>query len=395
MDPVRNPYSPGAGTRPPALVGRDKQLQDLDVTLQRLLRGRDGRGQLLSGLRGVGKTVLLNEFERIADKRGFFHHHIEVEEDGRLPSRIASALRMVLLQMDARRRIGARSLRSLGVLKAFSLKLPDGPEFGVDIEAISGPADTGDLAQDLAGLFVEVGSVARDHDCGVLLTIDELHYVPRKVLAALVLGLHRANQLSLPVTIAGAGLPSLATLTGEAKSYSERMFTFPQVGSLSDVDARRALEDPAADEGVIWDPRALDRVLALTEGYPYFIQEFGKQAWDVAEGSTTITASDAERSVPLAMAELDSGFFQVRTGRLTDKERTYLRAMAELGAGPMRSADVAKLLGKNTTGVGPVRDRLLKRALCFSPRWGELGFTVPMFDQFMKRWMPWSPPPRR
>lgn len=395
MDPVRNPYSPGAGTRPPALVGRDKQLQDLDVTLQRLLRGRDGRGQLLSGLRGVGKTVLLNEFERIADQRGFFHHHIEVDEDGRLPGRIASALRMVLLQMDARRRIGARALRSLGVLKAFSVKLPDGPEFGVDIEAISGPADTGDLAQDLAGLFVEVGSVARDHDCGVLLTIDELHYVPRKVLAALVLGLHRANQLALPVTIAGAGLPSLATLTGEAKSYSERMFTFPQVGSLSDADARRALTDPAAEEGVIWDSRALDRVLALTEGYPYFIQEFGKQAWDVADGPNTITASDAERSVPLAMAELDSGFFQVRTGRLTDKERTYLRAMAELGPGPMRSADVAKLLGKNTTAVGPVRDRLLKRALCFSPRWGELGFTVPMFDQFMKRWMPWSPPSRR
>jgi hypothetical protein len=395
MDPVRNPYSPGAGTRPPALVGRDKQLQDLDVTLQRLLRGRDGRGQLLSGLRGVGKTVLLNEFERIADQRGFFHHHIEVEEDGRLPGRIASALRMVLLQMDARRRIGARALRSLGVLKAFSVKLPDGPEFGVDIEAISGPADTGDLAQDLAGLFVEVGSVARDHDCGVLLTIDELHYVPRKVLAALVLGLHRANQLALPVTIAGAGLPSLATLTGEAKSYSERMFTFPQVGSLSDADARRALTDPAAEEGVIWDSRALDRVLALTEGYPYFIQEFGKQAWDVADGPNTITASDAERSVPLAMAELDSGFFQVRTGRLTDKERTYLRAMAELGPGPMRSADVANLLGKNTTAVGPVRDRLLKRALCFSPRWGELGFTVPMFDQFMKRWMPWSPPSRR
>jgi len=395
MDPVRNPYSPGAGTRPPALVGRDKQLNDLDVALQRLLLGRDGRGQLLSGLRGVGKTVLLNEFERIADRRGFFHHHIEVEEDGRLPGRIASALRMVLLQMDARRRIGARAHEALGVLKAFSVKLPDGPEFGIDIEAISGPADTGDLAQDLAGLFVEVGHVAREHGCGVLLTIDELHYVPRKVLAALVLGLHRANQLALPVIIAGAGLPSHPTLTGEARSYAERMFTFPEVGSLSDADARRALEDPAAEEGVMWDRRALGRVLALSEGYPYFIQEFGKQSWDVAEGSTAITASDAERAVPLAMAELDSGFFQVRTGRLTDNERTYLRAMAELGPGPMRSADVAKLLGKNTTAVGPVRDRLLKRALCYSPRWGELGFTVPMFDQFMKRWMPWSPPVRR
>jgi len=338
----------------------------------------------------VGKTVLLNEFERTADQRGFFHHHIEVEEDGRLPGRIASALRMVLLQMDARRRIGARARQALGVVKAFSVTLPDGPEFGIDIEAISGPADTGDLAEDLAGLFVEVGRVAHEHECGVLITIDELHYVPRKVLAALVLGLHRANQLALPVIIAGAGLPSLPTLTGEAKSYAERMFTFPEVGSLSDADARRALEDPAAEEGVTWDAGALDRVLALAAGYPYFIQEFGKQSWDVAEGSTAITTSDAERAVPLAMAELDSGFFQVRTGRLTDNERMYLRAMAELGPGPMRSADVAKLLGKNTTAVGAIRDRLLKRALCYSPRWGELGFTVPMFDQFMQRWMPWS-----
>ena len=396
MDPVSNPYSPGAGTRPPALVGRDKQLADLDVAMQRLLRGRDGRGQLLTGLRGVGKTVLLNEFERIADRRGFFHHHIEVEEDGLLPGRIASAMRMVLLQMDARRRIGARVRRALGVVKAFSIKLPDGPEFGVDIEPVSGPADTGDLAVDLAGLFVELGEVARDHECGVLLTIDELHYVPRRVLAALVLGLHRANQLALPVIIAGAGLPSLPTLAGEAKSYAERMFTFPEIGSLSETDAKRALADPAAEEDVEWEPEALDRVLTFTRGYPYFLQEFGKQTWDVAEGPTTITSSDAERAVPLAIADLDSGFFQVRTGRLTDNERSYLRAMAELGPGPMRSADVAQLLGKNTPAVGAVRDRLLKRALCYSPRWGELAFTVPMFDQFMKRWMPWSsPPPRR
>jgi hypothetical protein len=341
-------------------------------------------------LRGVGKTVLLNEFERIADTRGFFHAHIEVAEDGRLPGRVAGALRMVLLQMEARRRIGERARRALGVLKAFSLKLPDGPEFGIDIEAVLGPADSGDLAQDLAGLFVEVGGVARDHGCGVLLTVDELHYVPIKVLAALVLGLHRANQLTLPVTIAGAGLPSLPTLAGEAKSYAERMFTFPNIGSLSGRDAARALVEPAEEEGVRWDTAALDRVLSLTEGYPYFIQEFGKQAWDVADGPDVIALGDVERAVPLAMAELDTGFFQVRTGRLSDQERAYLRAMAELGPGPMKSSDVAGLMGRTTTALGPVRDRLLKKALCYSPRWGELGFTVPMFDQFMKRWIPWS-----
>lgn len=389
MDPVRNPYSPGAGTRPPALVGRDRQLTDLDVALQRLLRGRDGRGQLLTGLRGVGKTVLLNEFERIADSRGFFHAHLEVAEDGRLPGRLAGALRRVLLQMDAKRRIGQRVQRALGILKAFSIRLPDGPEIGVEIEPILGPADSGDLAQDLAGLFVEVGEVARDQHCGVLLTIDELHYVRIEVLAALVLGLHRANQLGLPVILAGAGLPSLPTLAGEAKSYAERMFTFPDIGPLDLPDAARALEEPAQAEGVRWLPDALQRILELTEGYPYFIQEFGKEAWDVADGPDAITLGDVDRAIPLAIAELDGGFFRVRTGRLTDQERMYLRAMAELSPGPIKSADVAGLLGKTTTAIGPVRDRLVKKALCYSPRWGELEFTVPMFDQFMKRWIPW------
>jgi len=391
MDPVRNPYSPGAGTRPPALVGRDKQLKDADTALQRLRIGRDGRGQLLTGLRGVGKTVLLNEFERIADTHGFFHAHIEVAEDGVLAARLATAMRTILLQMDAKKRVGARAKRALGVLKAFSIKLPDGPEVGLDIEAVLGSADSGDLGQDLAGLFVEVGEVARDHDCGVLITIDELQYVPLDVLAALVVGLHRANQLGLPLMIAGAGLPSLPALAGEAKSYAERMFTFPVIGSLAGADAARALVEPATAEGVAWDDGALIRILHLTEGYPYFVQEFGKQTWDIASGPSSITVDDVERAAPLAVAELDGGFFQVRTGRLTDQERWYLRAMAELETSPMKSADVARLLGKTTTAVGPVRDRLLKKALCYSPRWGELGFTVPMFDQFMKRWMPWPP----
>ncbi|MDQ2724227.1 MAG: ATP-binding protein [Actinomycetota bacterium] len=388
MDPVGNPYSPGAGTRPPTLVGRDKQVNDLDVSLQRLLIGRDGRGQLLTGLRGVGKTVLLNRFEQIAEQRGYFHAHIEVGEDGRLPRRIAGALRTVLLQMDAKRRIGQRARRALGVLKAFSMKIPDGPEIGLDLDAVVGPADSGDLSQDLAGLFVEIGEVARDHGCGVFLTIDELHYVPLEILAAMVLGLHRANQRGLPIAMAGAGLPSLPTLAGEAKSYAERMFTFPTVGSLSEQDANRALTEPSEAEGARWEGDALERIFALTQGYPYFIQEFGKQTWDLADGPSSITLDDVERAEPLAVAELDAGFFQVRTGRLSDHERSYLRAMAELGPGPMRSADVSKLLGKKTTTTGPVRDRLLKKGLCYSPRWGELGFTVPMFDQFMKRWIP-------
>jgi hypothetical protein len=388
VDPVRNPYSPGAGTRPPALVGRDAEIEAMDVALQRLRLGRDGRSQMLTGLRGVGKTVMLNEFEQLAEGRGYFHEHIEVGEDGELAPRLASAFRRVLLSMDARRRIGERVRRALGVLRAFSIRLPNGPELSIDVDAVSGPADSGDLATDLAGLFVELGEVARDHDTGVLITIDELHYVTLSTLEALVMGVHRAAQLRLPITIAAAGLPSLATLTGEAKSYAERMFSFPVIDSLDDRQAREALVVPAQDEEVQWEQAALDRVLEVTKGYPYFLQEFGKQAWDVAEDLTVISADDVARSLPVAMAELDDGFFRVRTGRTSDPERAYLRAMAELGQGPVRSGEVAALLGRKTTALGPLRDGLMKKALCYSPRWGEIDFTVPMFDGFMKRWIP-------
>jgi hypothetical protein len=388
MDPVRNPYSPGAGTRPPALVGREREIDAMDVALQRLLLGRDGRSEMLTGLRGVGKTVLLNEFEQLAEGRGYFHEHIEVNEHGDLPVRLASAFRRVLLAMDARRRIGERVRRSLGILKAFSLRLPGGPEMSIDVDAVYGPADSGDLATDLAGLFVELGEVARDHGTGVLVTIDELHYVGSATLEALVMGLHRASQLRLPMTIAAAGLPNLATLAGEAKSYAERMFVFPAVGSLDAEQAREALVVPATDEGVHWSDDALDRVGELTMGFPYFLQEFGKQAWDAADGPELITLDDVQRSVPVAMAELDDSFFRARTGRTTNPERAYLRAMAELGRGPVRSAEVAALLGKKVTALGPTRDGLIKKALCYSPRWGEIDFTVPLFGAYMKRCFP-------
>jgi hypothetical protein len=388
VDPVRNPYSPGAGTRPPALVGRDREIEAMDVALQRLLLGRDGRSQMLTGLRGVGKTVLLNEFEQIAGGRGFVSQHIEVAEDGRLAGRLVAAFRTLLLSLDARRRIGTRLRRALGVLKAFSLAIPDGPDIRIDVDAVLGPADSGDLATDLAGLFVELGEVARDHEMGLFLTIDELHYVDEATLAALVVGLHRASQLRLPVAVAGAGLPSLAALTGEAKSYAERMFTFSRVDSLPPALAREALETPARDEGVVWASAALDHVVGLTQGYPYFLQAFGKEAWDVAIGPERITAEELERSIPPAMAELDDGFFLVRVGRTSDQERRYLRAMAELGPGPVRSGAVAAVLGRPARALGPVRDALIRRALCYSPRWGEIAFTVPMFDDFLRRWLP-------
>jgi hypothetical protein len=388
MDPVANPYSPGAGTRPPALVGRDGEIDAMDVALQRLRLGRDGRSQMLTGLRGVGKTVMLNEFEQVAGGRGYFHEHVEVGEDGDLTPRLAAAFRRALLAMDARKRIGDRVVRALGVLKAFSIRLPGGPQLSIDVEAVHGPADSGDLATDLAGLFIELGEVAREHDSGVFVTIDELHYIGLPTLEALVMGLHRAAQLRLPITVAGAGLPSLAAVTGEAKSYSERMFTFPVIGSLPEAEAREALVVPAADEGVQWHDAALDLVLRETAGYPYFLQEFGKQAWDAAGGPKAITFDDVVRSIPVATAELDDGFFRVRTGRTSDPERAYLRAMAEIGPGPVGSGEVAKLLGRKTTSVAPIRDTLIKKALCYSPRYGEIDFTVPLFDGFMKRWFP-------
>ncbi len=388
MDPVENPYNPGAGTRPPALVGRDSQIDAMDVTLQRLLRGTNARSQLLTGLRGVGKTVLLNEFEETAVGRGYFHEYIEVSEDGALAPALASALRRVLLAMDAKRRIGEGIRRALGVLKAFTLRIPDGPELSIDVDAVWGPADSGELGADLAGLFVEVGRLAHDHDTGILLSIDELHYVDRPTFTALIVGLHRASQLSLPITIAGAGLPTLAALTGEAKTYAERMFTFPRIGSLTEEEAAEALQTPANSAGVRWTDGALVSALELTQCYPYFLQEFGLHAWDAADGPTEIDLDDFTRSVPLSIATLDDSFFRVRAGSSTAAERAYMRAMARLGPGPVKTAEVAAQLGKSLGAVSAVRDALIRRALCYSPARGQIDFTVPLFDQYMKRWLP-------
>lgn len=388
MDPVRNPYNPGAGTRPPALVGRDQEIEAMDVTLQRLLRGTNSQSQLLTGLRGTGKTVLLNEFEDLAEGRGYFYEYIEVNEDGSLAPAIAAALRRVLLAMDAKRRIGEAVRRALGVLKAFTLRIPDGPELSIDVDAVFGPADSGELGADLAGLFVEVGGIARAHDTGILLAIDELHYVDLPTLTALLVGLHRATQERLPITISGAGLPTLASLTGQAKTYAERMFVMSKMGMLTELQAADALLTPARSEGVDWEDEAIARALDMTKCYPYFIQEFGKHAWDVADGPGLITLDDFERSVALSVAKLDDSFFLVRAAGSTPAERNYMRAMARLGAGPVRTADVAAELGRSAQSQSPIRESLIRRAMCFVPDRGEIAFTVPLFDEFMKRWIP-------
>ena len=385
MDPVINPYSPGAGSRPPALVGRDEQIDDMSVALQRLLRGSNARSQILTGLRGVGKTVMLVEFQELAEAHGYFHAHIEVTEDGVLAPDLAAALRRILLAMDAKKRAGETLRRAFGVLKAFSLRIPDGTELSIDVEAISGPADSGNLGADLAGLFVELGIAAKDHQTGILLTIDELHYVDRPTLESLIIGLHRASQLALPMVVAGAGLPTLAATTGQAKAYAERLFMFPTIGSLSGGQAVEALQQPATDEGVTWTAGALDKILEVTQCYPYFIQQFGLQAWDVADGPDAITADDVRRSIPLALAELDDGFFKVRAGASTSAERRYMFAMAQIGPGPVRTAEVASTLGREPSALTPIRESLLKRSLCFVPERGRIDFTVPMFGDYMLR----------
>lgn len=388
MDPVRNPYSPGAGSPPPALVGRDRELKTFDIAVQRLTQGRSAKSQLLTGLRGTGKTVLLREFGRLAQNHDWVHEKIEATEDLSFVEGVSVLVHKALLRLRVRARIRDRVRRAFDALSAFRVayRVPDtGIDVALGVEPAAGRTDTGFLDEDLAELFISVGEAAQAGGIGVLLTIDELQYVSQKNLAALIVGLHRVSQEQLPFMIAGAGLPSLPGLAGEAKSYAERLFDFPEINSLGPADARLALSRPAGAEGVAWSAAALDSVADLARGYPYFLQEFGKHAWDVAAGPDVIELSDVDSAASIAVHELDTGFFRARLARTTDAERAYLRAMAALGPGPCRSGEVARALAKTTAQAGSVRDSLIKRGLVYSPRWGQLAFTVPMFDEYVNR----------
>lgn len=394
MDSVRNPYSPGAGAPPPALVGRGEEIEEFDVAVQRLGLGRPARSVLLTGLRGVGKTVLLREFGRIAAGHGWIHQSLEAGEKLDFVASAATLARKALLRLSAGRRVADLARRAFGTLGSFQLRWqPDSGGLTLGIDALPGRADSGDLEEDLADLFGAIGEAARERGTGVLFTIDEIQYLSKDSLAALIVALHRTNQEQLPLMAAGAGLPSVPALAGEAKSYAERLFAFREINSLDAEEAAQALAAPAEAEGVRWQPDALDVVFAVTKGYPYFLQEFGKQSWDVAAGPATITRGDVEAAVPIAKEELDTGFFRVRLDRSTPGERAYLSAMASLGAGPYRSADVAAVMGRTTPGVGSLRDALIKRGLCHAPRRGVVAFTVPMFDDFVRRRLAHGPSP--
>lgn len=388
MDRVRNPFNPGAGSKPPLLSGRDDQLEAMTVAVSRLALARFERSMLLKGLRGVGKTVLLNEFATIAEREGWITAHLEATEDVHVPTAVATLSRRVLLELSLTERAKERARRALGVLRSFvKIHVPagDAGPLTIDFAEHPGRADSGQLDGDLSGLFIELGETAREADTGVLLTIDEIHYLGKTELAALIVGLHRVSQLALPVLVAGAGLPSLPGLAGEARSYAERLFTYVDIGSLREFDARRALVGPVEDEGASWSDDAVERVLRDTQGYPYFLQEFGKQAWNVSDGPV-IALPDVDAAATLAQDDLAQGFFRARIDRTTDAEREYLRAMARIGGpGPYRSGDVSRAMGKKTSQTGPVRDSVIKRGLVFAPRHGEVAFTVPMFDSFLRR----------
>ncbi len=390
MDPIRNPYAPGAGTPPPELAGRDEVRESARIALERTRIGRPTKSAMMLGLRGVGKTVLLNLIREETEASGIYTLSVEASENQSLPSILAPRLHTVLLKLSRRRaakELAQRALRGLaGFVRALKVKYRD-IEVGLDTDPEPGLADNGNLESDLQELLEAIGAAARADATCVAIFFDELQYVPEKQLEALIIALHRISQRRLPVVMLGAGLPQVRGRMGKAKSYAERLFDFSDIGPLLPEDARLALAKPARGENVEIEPRALDEIVSKTRCYPYFLQEWGKHVWDVAERSP-ITVSDVEIATRQVVADLDQSFFLVRFDRLSPAEKKYLRAMAQLGEGPHRSGEVAQKLNRLVTSLAPVRSQLINKGMIWSPSHGDTAFTVPMFDEFMRRIMP-------
>ena len=390
MDPVRNPFAPGAGTQPPELAGRDDLLSAARISLARIKLGRPAKSMMLNGLRGVGKTVLLDRIRAEAEAEGMVTVRVEASEGRSLPALLVPQLRVALLGLSRQAKSRDLAVRALRALAGFarSLKVKYGDiEVGIDFEPEPGLADNGDLEQDLLALLEAAGAAAGRADAALVIFIDELQYVPEPQLAALITALHRCAQESLPVAVVGAGLPQLPGQMGRAKSYAERLFEFPVIGPLGRDAASAAIRVPVANEEEAIAVDAVDAIVTVTQGYAYFLQEWGKFAWDVAEGSP-ITAADVELATREAIASLDESFFRVRFDRLTPAARRYLRAMAELGPGPHRSGDIAAILDRPVTSLAPLRAQLIGKGMVWSPGHGDTAFSVPLFDEFMRRVMP-------
>lgn len=390
MDPITNPFSPGAGAPPPELVGREEVLEQARILLGRIKQRRPEKSMILTGLRGVGKTVLLNNIEHLARGAGYRTTLLEAYEDKPLPALIVPDLRRLLYELDRLAGAGAKVKRGLAVLRSFisGIRVSVGEAtFGLDIEPEPGAADSGDIEIDLPNLFVAIGEAAEDKGTAIALLIDEIQYLSAKELGGLIMAMHKVQQRQLPIVLVAAGLPILPALAGESKSYAERLFAFPNIGALSEGDAAKALQEPAQKAGVAFEGAALTEIYRLTEGYPYFLQEWGYQAWNLAERSP-ITLQVIQTASARVITRLDQNFFRVRFDRLTPSEKTFLRAMAELGAGPHRTSDVAQLRGVRVTSLGPVRARLLQKGMIYSPAHGMVAFSVPLFDDFLRRSIP-------
>ena len=390
MDPISNPFSPGAGSPPPELVGRGPVLEQARILLGRVRAGRPEKSLLLTGLRGVGKTVLLNEIQRLAADADYRTIELEAHEDKRLGPLLAPSLRRVLYDLDRLAGAGDKVKRGLAVLRSFisAIKLTVGEvDIGLDIEPERGTADSGDLEIDLPNLFVAVGEAAAERKSAVALLIDEVQYFNQKELGALIMAMHKVQQRQLPLVLIGAGLPILPGLAGESKSYAERLFSFPPIGALTEAESDTALQEPAHAAAVAFDKAALAEIFRLTQGYPYFVQEWGYQAWNHATTSP-IGLDVVEDSTSRVIQRLDENFFRVRFDRLTPSEKKFLRAMAELGPGAQRTGDIAAQLGVQVNSLGPVRAKLIRKGMVYSPAHGDMAFTVPLFDAFMRRVMP-------
>src|SRR5919112_5348914 len=393
MDPVRNPYAPGAGQRPPELAGRDRELQQFAVTLERVAGGRPERSMVMSGLRGVGKTVLLNTLRSQAVARAWGTGKIEArpEQSVRLP--VAQAVHAAVREVAHRHRDPDRVDAVAGVLKAFALRTELKDRKGIrwspptDVPAARGRADSGDLELDLLELFTDVADLARDLGVGVALFVDEMQDIASEELAAICGAVHEISQQAAPLIVVGAGLPHLPVVLSASKSYAERLFRYVSVDRLPREMADRAWLLPAASEGADYEPEALDALYALTDGYPYFVQAYGKVTWDVAVGSP-IRMADVKEAAPEAEAELGVGFFGARYDRATPAERDYMRTMAELGAdhgdGSVTTAEVARVLGRKPQSLSPARDGLIKKGLVYSSERGTVAFTVPHFGKFLR-----------
>lgn len=384
MDPVKNPYRPGAGTRPLVLAGRDVEIDKAKTLLLSVKEGAPQRSLMLYGLRGVGKTVLLNHIETMAERFAFRVEHIEMSETDDFRRVVAKATRKLLLSISAIENLKDKAKKALGVLKAFSIAIPNGPELKIDVDALVGVGDSGDLNSDLVDLVVALGEAAREAEQPICLLIDEVQYLNEEAISGLIAASHRISQKGLPVVFVCAGLPQIAALTGDARSYAERLFEFIPITTLEAESAAEAFTGPSLERGVEFTKEVIEDVISITEGYPYFLQEFGKHIWNAAR-SSPISTDDALDGKAVAVDSLDQSFFKVRIDRATKAEREFMKAMASLGKGPYKMGDVAKKRGVEINSISPVRATLISKGFVYSPAHGLIEFSVPQFDDFIRR----------